>query len=139
MPTQASTDRLQHLADRLGRSEPDLPSIDTPLAHEQRLQTDPDHRQSSLPEDRLDERAQPESDRRRERHLTTDDLASPNPSPDRAPGSVDAHRVQHAATNTIETPPCATDDAWQAREPWPHTRDPRDVANETDRSWEWEP
>jgi len=40
------------LAERLGRSEPDLPSIRVPLAHEQQLERE--HRQLTLPADRED-------------------------------------------------------------------------------------
>jgi hypothetical protein len=42
-PDDTDTDPLTAIADRISRTEPDVPSIHTPLAHEQTITTEPDH------------------------------------------------------------------------------------------------
>jgi len=56
-------DRLARLADRLGRSEPEVPSIAVPLAHEQRVERE------------LDEQSAPSPPRRPDRRPDNDDVS----------------------------------------------------------------
>ncbi len=99
-------DRLGRLADRLGRSEPEVPSIAVPLAHEQRVERE------------LDEQSAPSPPRRPDRRPDNGDDVSRRQAPDQR----ERREQQHARLQD------AREQRDQAAAQLQHARTERDLA-----------
>ncbi|MEO8969317.1 MAG: MobF family relaxase [Solirubrobacteraceae bacterium] len=101
-------DRLGRLADRLGRSEPEVPSIAVPLAHEQRVERELDEQTASSPrrgdrppgsDDDVSRRQAPDQrERREQQHVRLDQAQVQR---DHASAELERARVQRDQTARV--------------------------------------